>query len=75
MTKIALTPPPRKPLPILVKPARDERLSSWLERIAGFYRIESEELLWHCGVIDSGNPVQPELPANVTGPNMTSVRD
>lgn len=37
------------PLPIVPPPFRDERLSSWLERVADVYRVSLDELQAHVG--------------------------
>lgn len=39
----------RAPLPIVPPPFRDERLSSWLERVADVYRVSLDELQSHVG--------------------------
>jgi len=41
----------RAPLPIVPPPFRDERLSSWLERVADVYLVSLGELQAHVGWI------------------------
>jgi hypothetical protein len=50
--------PPAKPLPVVVKPLRDELLSSWLGRTAQFYDVSSGDLLVHFGVMSPRQPVR-----------------
>jgi len=48
---IALRPAPSKPLPIAVRPAIDELLSSWLRRTAHVYTVTAVDVLVHFGIV------------------------
>lgn len=43
-------PPAPAPLPVVPRPGPDERLSSWLGRLARLYSMPAEALLAHCGL-------------------------
>ena len=45
-----VTAPPRKPLPVIVKPIVDELLSSWLHRTAQSYGTSVRDVLTHFGI-------------------------
>ena len=45
-----VTAPPRKPLPVIVKPIVDELLSSWLDRTAQIYSASARAMLAHFGI-------------------------
>ncbi len=45
-----VTAPPRKPLPVIVKPIVDELLSSWLARTAHIYSASAQDILTHFGI-------------------------
>ncbi len=47
MTELALA----RLLPVAPRPETDERLSSWLARIAAIYRLPVAALLAHCGLV------------------------
>ncbi|WP_323131077.1 TniQ family protein [Sinorhizobium medicae] len=45
-----ISAPSSTQLPVVPRPARDERLSSWLNRLARFYAMPIDAFLEHCGL-------------------------
>ncbi|WOJ91178.1 hypothetical protein RZS28_07870 [Methylocapsa polymorpha] len=62
-----LADPPAKPLPVILKPLRDELLSSWLQRTACFYSVSAHDLLVQFGVAPTTQirTIDFDLPASV----------
>lgn len=50
-----VTAPPRKPLPVIVKPTVDELLSSWLNRTAHIYSASVPDILTHFWIRPPGS--------------------
>lgn len=69
----------RAPLPIVPPPFRDERLSSWLERIADVYLVSLDELQAHIGCVRPAlqlefEPVQADLERIAVATNSSAER-